>query len=441
MGVRCSRMMAFATLAAAVLLLRAAPAKAESYELTLDQAVERGIEENRDIAVARERLAEIEGMKGEARAEGLPQLTGTGLYQRMWRKPKVVIGDVAFRMGSNNTVQAGVEFDQLLWDGGRVIKAVRAARSEVARGIENIRDAEVQVRYQVKETFHSILYADKLISVLEKQLATLRQHLGSIRTRFSEGVESDYALLRQQVEVSNIEPQLIDAKRNRELLVNTMKVLLAIPQEDGFLPKGTFDYQAHATPSIEELMERARAARPDLQAEKLRVKSLQENVGVEKAGYWPRFSFNTSFQWQALTDDWRIGGNERNDSLQSSVLLSWPIFDGLKTRSRVQQARARLAQQQFMTSQLEDNVLKQVRDAHEILARAQEALRSQQQSLQLARKATAIAGERFEAGLMSQIELNDTITAQTEAERLYLQSSVDCLVAEAALEKAVGGGL
>ena len=55
--------------------------------------------------------------------------------------------------------------------------------------------------------------------------------------------------------------------------------------------------------------------------------------------------------------------------------------------------------------------------------------------------ATAIAGERFEAGLMSQIELNDTITQQGKAEQLYLQATLDCLTAEAALERAVGGEL
>jgi len=417
------------------------PAQAETHTMTLDQAVERGLEENRDIAIARERLAEIKGIKGEARAQGLPQLTGVGLYQRMWRKPQVVLGNVAVRMGANNTVQAGVEFDQLLWDGGRVIKAVRAARTEEARGIENIRDAEAQVRYQVKETFYSILYTDKMIAVLNRQLGTLRQHLGAIRTRFSQGVDSDYALLRQQVEVSNIEPQLIDAKRNRELLVNGMKVILAIPQEDDFEPSGSFDYRAQAVPHIEDLMERARLARPDLMAEKLRVKSLEQGVGVERAAYWPQLNFNTTFQWQGLSDDWRIGGNERNDSLSSAVNLSWPIFDGLKTHSRVQQAKARLYQQQWMTSKFEDTVLKEVRDDYEILKRAQEMLRSQQQSLALARKATAIAGERFEAGLMSQIELNDTITAQAQAEQQFLQASVECLVSEAALEKAVGGEL
>ena len=42
---------------------------------------------------------------------------------------------------------------------------------------------------------------------------------------------------------------------------------------------------------------------------------------------------------------------------------------------------------------------------------------------------------------MSQLELNDTIDAQAKAEEQYLRATFDCLVAEAALEAAVGGDL
>ena len=90
---------------------------------------------------------------------------------------------------------------------------------------------------------------------------------------------------------------------------------------------------------------------------------------------------------------------------------------------------------------MEDSVVREVADAHVSLERARQALATQDSSYATARRATAIAGERFEAGLMSQIELNDTITQQGKAEQLYLQATLDCLTAEAALERAVGGEL
>lgn len=425
---------------ALALVLCPLSAFANEWKMSLEQSIERGIAENRDIAIAKERLAELDGLKLEALSTGLPQFNMTGNYTRTHRRPLMIINGLPFRIGTTNALSAGVQFDQLLFDGGKVVHAYKAAKSEMARGIETIKDAEQKIRLGVKDTYHEILYTDKVIEVLEKQLKQYSSHLASIEGRFSKGLESDYTLMRQQVQVSNIEPQIIDAKRNKELLTNAMKVLLAIPQGDDYVPLGEFDYRAQVFADISELVEKAKGNRPDLMAEKYRIQSLMQNVSVEKTGYIPSLKFSSAFQWQANSDDFVFQKNERTDYLSSTVTLSWAIFDGLKTHAKVKQAKAKLLQQQYSTSQMEDNVIKEVRDAHESLVKARSALASQQKSLDLARKASKIAGERFESGLMSQLELNDTITSQAVAEQNYLRAAFDCMNAEAALDKAVGGG-
>jgi outer membrane protein len=336
---------------------------------------------------------------------------------------------------------AGAELNQLLWDGGKVLNALKAANTEHASAVENIRDVEAQVRLAVKQTFYQVLYTEKVIEVLKIQLSQLRDHLRTIQTRFKKGLESDYTLMRQQVEVSNIEPQLIQAERNRELLVNALKILMAVDPQEPMDPVGVFSYSPHSIVDVAALIEKARSTRPDLNSQRLREKSLIAGVSVEKAGYWPQFTFNTTYQWQGQTDNWGLSSNEIADSLSSIVQMSWPIFDGLKTKSRIEQAKAKLMQQQFSNSQLEDSVVREVEDARTTLDKAQAAYRSQLGSFNLAKKATAIASTRFEAGLMSQLELNDTITSQAQAEQLYLQAVYECLSAEAVLEKAIGGAM
>jgi outer membrane protein TolC len=429
------------SLAALAITLCPTPATAETWTLTVDQSVERALAENRDIAIAKQRLAEVEGIKDEARSEAFPQITGNAGYLRTWRRAQYVINGTPVFFGTNNNYTAGAGVTQLLWDGGRVFKAVKAARTELARGIETIRDAEQQIRLLVKQTFYQILYTDKMIDVMERELKQLKLHLSSIQTRFQKGIDSDYTLMRQEVAVANIEPELLDAKRTKDLLTNDIKILLAIPPQDEFVPAGKFDYVERHVFTAAELSERAKDNRPDLAAEKLREKSLIQNVGVEKAGWWPNFTFNTNWQWQAQSNNWGVAPGERTDSLTSGVSLSWPLFDGLRTAARVEQAKAQLMQQHYLAAQKEDSVVKEVLDASDSLATAKQALQSQRKSFELARRATAIAGERFESGLMSQLELNDTITDQAKAEQLYLQATFNCLTAEAALEKAVGGEL
>lgn len=428
-------------LSAIILIGTAGPALAGEWRLSLDEAVERALAENRDIKIAKERLVELHGLKGEVRSIGLPQLTATGQYQRMWNNPEMTISGQIFKIGTANTYTAEASVSQLLFDGGKIFRAIKAAKIEETRGIETVKDAEAQVKLGTRETFHEILYMDKLIDVLTREHKQLSEHLMSIKARFAKGLESDYALMRQEVQAANIEPQIIDAKRNKELLANAMKVLLAIPQEDSFIASGEFNYKTRALPDIGALSGAAVENRPDLAAEKLRAKSLALNVGIEKSGYVPTLNFNSAYQWQGLSENWSLNDSGESNSLATTLSLSWPIFDGLKTYSRVRQAKARHVQQIYTASIKEDNVIKEVRNVYEILMRSREALASQQKYLKTARRASQIAGERFEAGLMSQLELNDTITSQAVAEQNYLRAALDCLNAEAALEKAVGGEL
>lgn len=416
-------------------------ANAEFVRLSLPDAIKRGLSENRDISIAKERLIELEGLKAEALSSGLPQVSVNSGYSRAWKKQKVEIQGQIVTFGSFNTVTAGVGVSQLLWDGGRVLSAVRAARTEKAKGIENIRDAEQQVAYQIKETYYEILYTEKVIEVLKEQLKQLKGHLDAIKKRFKEGLESDFSLMRQNVEVSNIEPEIINAEKTRELLVNAMKIFLVIPQGDEFVPEGEFEYRSRVLPDIESLVEKAINRRPDLAAERLRARTLEQFVGMEKSGFWPNLNFTTNYESTLQADDFDFTQRKNSEAFSSAVNLTWTIFDGLKTSAKVKQARAKFYQQNLVATTKEDSVVKEVKDTHLAVLKSRESLATQQKTLELARKSSKIAGERFSAGLMSQLELNDTIEAQTKAEEFYLRAAFDCLISEAALETAVGGEL
>lgn len=412
---------------------------AEGWRLTIDEALKRAKEENRDIQSARERLNELKGLRQEALSQGLPQLTGTSSYQHTWRKPQMNINGMIFEIGSHNTYTAGAGVTQLLWDGGRVIKAVGGAKAELQSGTESVRNIEEQIRLQVKQLFYQILYTDRLIEVLERQLKQLKGHLSSIHMRFNEGIDSDYTLMRQEVEVSNVEPEIIEAKRIKDFLLNSMKILLAIPPADEFYPNGELKYDYKPIPEITDMVTKAKNTRPDYASARYHENALKALIGMEKAGYWPTLNLAGAFQWQGQTDDWKVGNDERTDSLYGLITLSWPIFDGLKTFARVKQAKAKFLQQKYANSAMGDSVDRDVRDAFDTLVKARQTLETQRKSFNTAKRASAIASERFEAGLMSQLELNDTITAQAKAEELYYKAVYDCINAEALLEKAVGG--
>jgi outer membrane protein TolC len=121
--------------------------------------------------------------------------------------------------------------------------------------------------------------------------------------------------------------------------------------------------------------------------------------------------------------------------------VSWPIFDGLKTHYRVREANSELKIATTQDLQLKANVASDVINTRATYDEAVKRESSQKKALGLAQKAVDIATVRFREGLMSQLELNDTILQRDQSDKLYAQAVYDCLEAEANIVRVVGGSL
>lgn len=410
-------------------------------KLSLQEAVERSLRANYDLKSAEEHLRELEAMIGEARAGALPQLNGTAGYDRYVRKPQIFLQEQRFTIGFNNTYAASLALTQPLYVAGKVYKALKAAESETAAGKSTLANLQEEIKLQVKKTYYQILLIGRAIEITKKTLKQLTDQLVTIKARFGKGLESDYTLMRQEVQVSNVEPELAAHEQQRVVLENTLKVLLAIPVGSGVTLTEDFKFAPKNVPNRDELVTTAIKERQDLAAGAAHIESLKQMVGIEKGGYLPTIKAVANLDWVGQADQFVIHSNDHYYSLDAGVELSWPIFDGLKTHYRVNQAKAKLKIEQNKELKLKDNVEGDVLNAHSKYLESVVRETAQKKSLNLAQKAVDISSLRFSEGLTSQLELNDTILQRDQAEKLYAQAVYDCLDTEATLLRLVGGKL
>lgn len=416
-------------------------ARAETITLTLEQAVERAMKENYDINMAQERLNMLKAVVGEVRSGALPQVTASASYSRNIRQPSFFFSGNKVQIGNKNTYSSSVDLTQPLYEAGKVFKGLKAAQSERKKGEADLKDVQDEIKLNIKKTFYQILLMDKTIATINKTLKQMNEHLALIRKRYNEGLESDYALMRQEVEVSNIAPELVDAETARLALENALKLLAVLPEDSVLKLDGQLKFSGAEIKPESELISMAVKTRPDLTAASSRVTSLKQKVGVERGGYLPTLGITSNLAWQAQTDDFGINSNERYYSLNAGLALSWPIFDGFKTHYRIKEAKTELKIASEDENKKRAETINDVKNARSQLLAAAAREKNQKKALALAEKAVKIAGMRFNEGLMGQLELNDTIIARDRAERLYSQAVYDCLAAMAELERAAGGKL
>ena len=125
----------------------------------------------------------------------------------------------------------------------------------------------------------------------------------------------------------------------------------------------------------------------------------------------------------------------------AGVTMSWDLFDGLSTRGKVVEARARESKSGVNLDENTRRVEQQVRSTYSSFIEAREVLESQKKVQEQAEEALRLANARTEAGTGTQLDVLDAETSLTQARTTQILALHDYTAARAKLERAIGADL
>ena len=183
---------------------------------------------------------------------------------------------------------------------------------------------------------------------------------------------------------------------------------------------------------IGEAVEKALSNRPDLVAQRRKVEYAETLVALQKKGLSPEISASAGYTayGSAPFDD---------NGWNAKLSLSFPIYDGGLTGSRVEGAEADLVSAKAQFDAASNNVMLEVRKAWHALAEAKEALNASLEAERQARETYELAEGRYEAGVGSSLEISDAVESYASAQTNTILSLYECKAKRLDLEKAMGG--
>jgi outer membrane protein TolC len=173
--------------------------------------------------------------------------------------------------------------------------------------------------------------------------------------------------------------------------------------------------------------------RPELAASYQRQRAAEAEVRRAKGGYQPSVNAFGSLDYDY---GWKFDGDGK--SYAAGVLLQWDLWDGNRTRGKVEEARAHLE-----TAREEERKLRlaldfEVEHARIGLREANERLAVTEKVIAQATESAFLTRARFEQGLAIATQLIDAETALTAARVRRAEAEADQRVAAAAVRKALG---
>jgi outer membrane protein TolC len=415
--------------------------------MSLADAINIALNTSPNVLRAKKSVEASQGIAMQTRAVAIPKLGITGNYTAV--EPSDVDKPdksnfppgFEFDFGTDQNWRTQIRLVQSLYEGGRILSSLRAARLTREQSMLSYQVAVADTVLDVQIAYYAVLLAAQQISVQEASVELLTRELEDTRRRFEAGTVPKFNVLRAEVELAIAQPKLIRARNSYRISKNALANALGlnVPRDAREDIPLTLSGALEAEPWNIELpraLEKALQERKELAAlEKGRQLRKQDLVSA-KAGYKPAleafggYDAHNSMFSSDLTDElhgWMAG-----------VQLRWDIFDGLRTRGRVEQAQA---QYELSGIELDDTTRQielQVRSAYSTFIEAGEVLQSTQKVLDQAEEALRLARARSEAGTSTQLDVLSAQTALTDARTIRVQALHDYCAARARLERAIG---
>ncbi|HTT67141.1 MAG TPA: TolC family protein [Gemmatimonadales bacterium] len=445
--------------------------------LTLEGAIERALRSGNEVRIAEAGVRQAEGEVTQAWASALPEIRANVTYQRTFASVFQSLGSgvpafapdstaplatrvsylennaqfAAFQglgsmfantgFGSPDSYVATLTFSQTLFQGGKVGAGIRGAHAYEQAARAQLDETRRDVTYRVTQAYLNALYARRIVDITEASQVQVNDQLHRVSLNHQVGSSADYDLLRAQVEAANQEPLVIAARNSRDVALLEVRRLLNIPADQPVeLVSGMLQTPADSLPRVDlPALDLDVAGRAAIEAAQANVAFRREAVHVYHGDYYPSVKLTSSFGGQAfpqsgfpsrLTDfhkDWT-----------AALVLSVPLFDGLRTHGAVQQAEADLSRAEAQLAQTRESVAIEIEQAKAEIVRAQALVVARHVTVGQAERAQHLASVRYANGIATALEVSDARLALEQASVNEAQATRDYLLAIAALERALG---
>jgi outer membrane protein len=410
--------------------------------ITMDDAVALALRNNQDYLIAKSQLEKADAEIQKATAGALPTLSFGSALTRNLKIPTLSIGGESFKYGSDNQLDVGLTLTQPIWLGGKVFMAMKIAKIYRQYTEEIVKDAESQVTYSVRKAFLGAILAQDVVRVYQDGLATAEMNLDIVEKMRSQGVVSEYELLRAQVEVANLKPQLTQAQNGAQNALDNLKKLIGVKLSDSLDLRYSFDStMVGQSVNVEHLQSLAYSNRASLRQQQYAQDIARRAIGVAKSGRSFNLIFQSDYGWQLQGDDkgfQLFKGDKWTPSWTATLSLSMPLFDGFTTTAEIRKAKVDSRTADLTYEQLKEQVELDVRQAYYNYQETGERLKAQLKTIEQAEEGLKIARLRYQNGVGTQLEILSAESALTQARTNYVQAIHDAAAAVYGLLRVTG---
>jgi outer membrane protein len=362
---------------------------------------------------ARQRAEEL----GIARSSYYPVLAGQAVFadQRIidpFPKPLAPRGYVMVEVPA---VVPEVTLDYLIFDFGKRGARVDAATAEKLAAGANFIQANQDVAFRVASAFYQLLTQQERLAASEATLKTAQTTADAAEFQLRNGRSTMPDVLNARAEAAQAVFDRESADGDEKIARVTLTEAVGVEPS----PNITVD-AANSAPlpselaaSIDALIDRAMANRPDLVAQVAEIRAADDAIKAARSEYWPKIVLQGEAAQTSIwpTADYGQLGNASQPTWSAALAIQWRFFDGGERKNEVAKAESKKREAQDELREKKDQATRQVWTAY-IAFRT--ALRKEQAAVALLDSASSSYSASLDAYKYGVKNLVDVVTAERQ---------------------------
>ena len=417
------------------------PTKPEEVEIkaiqaiTLQQALELGKRNNRELQVG---LLELERQRAAVKEAQASLLPSAGLNAELGRQQSAQnqLAVESTGVGNNEASTAfngSLQLNYDLYTGGRRNAQIGQAEERLRVRELEVEVLEEQVRLNVSTEYFDLQQSDEEVRIAQAAVVNAKASLRDAQALERAGVGTRFDVLRAQVNLANTEQQLTNAIASQQIARRRLVTRLSLPQSIDIAAADPVKLADLWNLTLENSIVLAYQNRSELQQQlaqrninlldrRLALSALKPQIALV-ASYNLLDQFNDSV---SVTDGYSLG-----------VRANFSLYDGGRAKAEAARAKAnvKIAETQFADTR--NQIRFQVEQAYSGLQSNLENVQTSNAALQQAIESLRLARLRFQAGVGTQLEVIDAENALTTAQGNRIRAILDYNRALASLQRSV----
>ncbi len=423
----------------------AAPLSAQQTALlTLDQAIQIGLEKSRGLHSSLMKVQYADSKSSEADALLLPSVKFNGGYARLSDVPPSQVSlpflpqPITLSPSVLNNYNLKVTVQQPLFTGFKLQRTADIAEYTANATQKDFEKDKSDLIFNIKNAYWNLTQAIELHKVVDENVEQMKGHLKDVQSWQGQGMITTNEVLKVQVQLSDAKLRQIDMRNNVQLARISFNSLLGLSLDTEIQLATNIKHEPRKFDGLSVLLQQAIERRPELKSMEYKIKAGDAAVSIARSNWFPQIYLTGNYYSSRPNQRFFPAQDAFKDTWDLGVAMSFDVWNWGTTVHQTDQAKAQLSQAEDGLAQLKDGVTLDVTRNYLNLLRAKERIGVAEQGVAQAEENYRVTNAKFKQGLSLNTDLLDAELALLQSKTNYTQSLVDYELAEAGLERAIG---